>query len=169
MTSTFDDSAAACTTTQRQSYGPFLFQHADSGNWQKLTIPCMVGDCRSSSSRITPTASHSVATAHTHSWYFFLPPCGVSPTTRFFAATRPTTLWAGPFPPAMSRSHSTKSRSLPRPDSQPLRSDQPQDAHTAPSSAPAYARAACRSSAAPDRRQQPSTRTCAADHGCERP
>jgi hypothetical protein len=37
VTSTFDDGAAACTTTQRQSYGPFLFQHADSGNWQKLT------------------------------------------------------------------------------------------------------------------------------------
>src|SRR6476660_6270057 len=37
VTSTFDDSAAACTTTQRQGYGPFLFQHADSGNWQKLT------------------------------------------------------------------------------------------------------------------------------------
>jgi hypothetical protein len=37
VTSTFDDGAAASTTTQRQSYGPFLFQHADSGNWQKLT------------------------------------------------------------------------------------------------------------------------------------
>ena len=35
MTSTFDDSAAACTTTPRQGYGAFLFLHADSGNWQK--------------------------------------------------------------------------------------------------------------------------------------
>ena len=46
----------------RQSYGPLLFQHADSGNWQKLTIPSMAGDYRSSP-RITPTANHSVATA----------------------------------------------------------------------------------------------------------
>src|SRR3979409_826653 len=54
--------APACTTPRRQSYGSILCQHADTGNWRMLTILCMVGDCRSSS-RITPPASHSVATA----------------------------------------------------------------------------------------------------------
>jgi len=39
--------APACTTPRRQSYGSLLCQHADSGNWRKLTILCMVGDCRS--------------------------------------------------------------------------------------------------------------------------
>src|ERR1035437_3352603 len=36
-------------TPRRQSYDPFLFQHADSGNWKKLKISSLAGDRRSSS------------------------------------------------------------------------------------------------------------------------
>jgi len=78
VTSTFDDGAPAWTTPLASKLRcPLLFQHADSGNWQKLTIPSMAGDYRSSP-RITPTANHSVATAHPHSWYL-LAPVGILP------------------------------------------------------------------------------------------
>ena len=61
VTSTFDDGVTAWTTPRRQSYGPFLFQHTDSGNGQKIKIINLAGDSRSSS-RI------ALAATLTHLW-----------------------------------------------------------------------------------------------------